>query len=167
MEGYTGQLGEKGKPTDVSTLNSISTGDLPETKVALDRLKYLLLHIPSVQNPRATSYAAPVGISNLISLCQNLEHLWIVSWPKTEAERKMMEIFGEHGFPSELKLLKLRTFTVRVMGAPRIHVPKLISTVLHSISESSSSNSQQLEHLWLDHPLLSGSPWNTIVNCMF
>ncbi|CAG7837554.1 unnamed protein product, partial [Allacma fusca] len=94
-------------------------------------------------------------MSYFISSCSSLEHLWIVAWPKTEPERKLMEIFGEDAFPQEFKLPKLRSFSVRVMGVPRMYAPKLISSVIASVGESNVGDASQLQHLWLDHPLLS------------
>ncbi|ODM91946.1 F-box/LRR-repeat protein 18 [Orchesella cincta] len=100
--------------------------ELLDLKPKFLKLKNLLLHVPLAINVAPTDLivCSFTSFVYLISLCQNLEQLWILSWPKTVQERKSSSNFFQEVFETDdIDLPKLKVLVVAVKDPPRIHIP--------------------------------------------
>lgn len=128
--------------------------ELLELKPKFLNLKSLLLHVPlaTTATPTDLIVCSFTSFVYLISLCKNLEQLWILSWPKTSHERKFSSMFFQEVFEADdIDLPLLKVLVINVREPPRIHVPKLIVKLLQNLQRYMI----RPKVLWLDDPLIN------------
>ncbi|CAL8121818.1 unnamed protein product [Orchesella dallaii] len=128
--------------------------ELLDLKPKFLKLKNLLLHVPLAINVAPTDLivCSFTSFVYLISLCQKLEQLWILSWPKTCQERKFSSNFFQEVFETDdIDLPNLKVLVVDVKEPPRIHIPRLILKLLKNFERNKISP----KVLWLDDPLIN------------
>lgn len=128
--------------------------ELLDLKPRFLQLKKLLLHVPLASNvpPTELIVCSFTSFVYLISLCQNLEELYIMSWPKTSQERKFSSNFFQEVFETDdINLPNLNVLVVDIKEPPRIHIPRLILKLLKNFER----NRIAPVVLWLDDPLIN------------
>lgn len=128
--------------------------ELLELKSKFIRLKKLLLHVPLAINiaPTDLIVCSFTSFVYLISMCLNLEQLFIMSWPKTSQERKFSSNFFQEIFETnDINLPNLQVLVVDIKEPPRIHIPRLILKLLKNFEK----NKIAPKVLWVDDPLIN------------
>jgi hypothetical protein len=137
--------------------NSKSKGlaELNSLREKFLHLRVLLVHIPAVFNLSNLIVTSHSGLSYFVSLCTNLEELWILSWPRSGTERKWATTFKreEEDFLPVKNFPALHTFVLNVMEPAKIYLPQLVYFLVRNFEEGGSGRAPR--QLWLDHPLLN------------
>lgn len=99
-------------------------------------LRSLLIHVPDSFEyiPVTVSH---VNMGFLISLCQNLEQLWIVSWKQTMQERMRIYPDIDQKFHHEMEFPKLHTFVSSIHTTGMAYLSHLTAKVLECFSKKS------------------------------
>jgi hypothetical protein len=125
----------------------------------LELLRSLLIHIPDVFDGTRLIVQSYASMCFLISLCRNLEQLWLFSWPKTMQERKASLQFVKEEFHPDIQFPHLHTFVCSTIQPLKVYVPRLTAHVLKSFQrktdvEGGSQDTTRKMKIWVDHPLI-------------
>ena len=154
---WDNQLEESLRQNNNYSLETQVWSQLLELGDKLQLLKILLFHIPTIFNLSNLIVTSHSALCYFVSLCKNLEELWIFSWPRTPTEMKFTTTFNKEHFHPDMNFPNLHTFVLSVMEPPKIYVPRLVSFLVKSFDSQIDGDGQLRlpRKLWLDHPLLN------------
>jgi len=127
-----------------------------QLKSKLEALKILVLDIPVIL--RSSDYTAFTGVTKLVSLCPNLERLWILSWPSAGRDCFNLTIDAlRHYDPLKsdtIKLESLHSLVVSTVSPPQVYLPKLVLSILKGFQVVDDAGSKKPCQLQFHHPYL-------------
>lgn len=135
-----------------SSLSPAKFSELTEMSNVFLKLTSLLVHIPMMsKTPTDVLFYSYSALEYLVSLCQNLQQLWFISWPKTAAERKCSSSSYSRRDSDSFGTVfsKLHTLVVSVKGPPRFLPMSFFGKLINTFGVVTPAQT-----LWLDHPLV-------------